>query len=89
MKVTENMKSIKINTLLKDSEGYFIVIDYDKQEDCYICIGCDEFVLAMLDKYGATIFTDGSFDDDTFDDVMYCFGMEDLIEFEAEIVKEY
>ena len=83
MKVTENMKSVKINTLLKD-DGYFVVIDYDKQSNFYICIGCDDFVLAMLNKYGITIFEEF---EETFDDDMFILKMEDLIG--AEIIKEF
>lgn len=89
MKITEDIKFVKVGTLLKDDEGYFIVINHDEQFDCYICIECDEFILAMLDKYGVIIFNDGSFDDDTFDNSMYCFGIKDLIELGVEIVKEY
>lgn len=49
MRITKNTKSIKVNTILKDNDGYFVVIDYDKQNDFYICSQCNRFGTIVFD----------------------------------------
>lgn len=91
MKVTENMKFIKIGTLFEDDAGYYyIVIDYDKQFNCYICILCNNLVMSMLNKNGIDAFEDVvAGKNDTFDDFLYTFEMEDLVFIGADIIKQY
>ena len=33
----------KINTVLKDNDGYIIIKDYDMQNDFYICYECNKY----------------------------------------------
>lgn len=91
MKVTENMESIKIGTLFRDDAGYYyVVIDYDKQFNCYICILCNNLVMSMLNKNGIDTFEDVvAGKNDTFDDFLYTFEMEDLVFIGADIIKQY
>lgn len=87
MSVTENMKSVKINTVLKDKDGYFIIMDYDKQEDAYICVQCDDFILAMFNEYGSKIFKDKTLEY-AWEKDAFIMTMEDLVELGTEIITE-
>ena len=67
-RITENTKEITVNTILKDKDGYFVIKDYDGQNDFYICIQCNKFgtifndemyLLRIEDLLGAKIIKEG------------------------------
>lgn len=50
MRITTNIKEIKVNTIFKNKDGYFIIKEYDKQNDFYICIQCNKFGTIFNDE---------------------------------------
>lgn len=49
MKITTYRKDIKPNTILKDSDGYFLIESYDRINKLYHYIDCNEHGI-ILDR---------------------------------------